>query len=53
MISKTVGDAIRCVDDFQKSYTSNLNQEIYANVTLCGIPQPTLSWMIDDQVFNC
>ena len=28
------------------------NEEISGNVTLCGNPQPTVSWMVGDKAFN-
>ena len=38
--------------DFPKNFTCNTNEEISESITLCGKPQPTMSWMVGDQSFN-
>ena len=52
-VSLKKGLPVKCgITDFPKSYTTNVSQEVDANITLCGKPRPTLSWMIGNQVFN-
>ena len=39
-------------EDLPKNFTCNTNEEISGSITLCGKPQPTMSWMVGDQSFN-
>ena len=44
---------MKCGDkDLPQNFTCNSNEVISGSVTLCGHPQPTLSWMVGDQLFN-
>ena len=38
--------------DLPQNFTGNSNEEIFGSLTLCGKPQPTISWMVGDQTFN-
>ena len=48
------GGPTKCGDkeDLPQNYTCSKDDEISGNVTLCGKPQPTMSWMVGDQSFN-
>ena len=39
-------------EDLPKNFTCSTNEEISGSITLCGKPQPTISWMVGDQSFN-
>ena len=39
-------------EDLPKNFTCSTNEEISGSITLCGKPQPTISWMFGDQSFN-
>ena len=44
---------MKCGDkDLERNFTCNLNEEISGSVTLCGKPQPTISWIVGDQTFD-
>ena len=48
-----LGGPVKCGDKvLPQNFTCNPNAEISGNVTLCGKPQPTLSWIVGDQTFN-
>ena len=47
------GGPVKCGDkDLPQNFTCNSNEVIFGSVTSCGKPQPTMSWMVDDQSFN-
>ena len=39
-------------EDLPKNFNCSTNEEISGSITLCGKPQPTVSWMVGDQSFN-
>ena len=47
------GSPINCGDkDLPQVITCNSNEEISGNVTLCGKPRPTVSWIFGGKTFN-
>ena len=52
MFYKPVGPTKCGNNNLPTNFTFNSNEKISGNITLCGKPQPTMSWMAGDQSIN-